>query len=318
MNPLPRRLLILGGTGFVGQALLEALTEASHAGPCLVPTRRLRRGMTAQTLPGVQLIQAQVLSEAELAPLVAQCDAVVNLVAILQGRAADFERVHVDLPRMLGTLCARHGVQRVVHVSALGVSAQAPSMYLRSKARGEAALREAVPTATILRPSIIFGAGDRFLNLFARLQALAPIVPLGGAGALMQPVWVKDVAQALLRCLQDPATAGQTYECAGPEVMSLGDLVRLAGRLSGHPRWVIPLPAPLAWLQAATLECLPGEPLMSRDNVASLKVPNIASGQLPGLAALGITPAGVEGVAAGYLAADQGLRRFEPWRRHHR
>jgi NADH dehydrogenase len=274
--------------------------------------------MTVQTLPGVQLVQAQVQSEAELAPLVAQCDAVVNLVAILQGQAADFERVHVDLPRTLGALCARHGVKRVVHVSALGVSAQAPSMYLRSKARGEAVLREAVPSTTILRPSIIFGAGDRFLNLFASLQALAPFMPLGGAGAQMQPVWVKDVAQALLRGLRDPATAGQTYECAGPEVMSLGDLVRLAGRLSGHPRWVIPLPTPLAWLQAAAMECLPGEPLMSRDNVASLKVPNVATGLLPGLDALGIRPAGVEGVAASYLAPRQGLRRFEPWRHHHR
>ena len=171
---------------------------------------------------------------------------------------------------------------------------------------------------TVLRPSVIFGARDRFLNLFAQLQTLAPFVPLGGAHARFQPVWVEDVAEAVVRCLDQPATIGQVIECAGPQPYTLAELVQLAGRLSGHPRPVLPLPGALARLQALVMEWLPGEPLMSRDNVDSMKVPNVATAGQPGLAALGITASAVEGVAAGYLGGIDGPGRFMPWRSRHR
>jgi uncharacterized protein YbjT (DUF2867 family) len=130
----------------------------------------------------------------------------------------------------------------------------------------------------------------------------------------VQPVWVQDLAQALVVCILRRDTIGQTYEIAGPQVLSLGDLVRMAGQISGHPRPVVPLPGPLAWLQAVAMECLPGEPLLSRDNLASLSVPNVASGALPGLAALGIQASSLAAVLPGYLAPGQAEARLDGWR----
>ena len=306
-------ILVLGGTGFVGRSVCARLVERS-GGAIVVPSRRLARAKHIQFLPTVQLVEADVHDEARLARLVAGCDAVVNLVAILHGSAAEFQRVHVDLPAKLARVCLAAGVKRVVHVSALGVTDRAPSRYLRSKAGGELMLKSARLELSVLRPSVIFGEHDKFLNLFASLQAVFPAVPLGGAAAQFQPVWVEDVAAAVLRCLHDPATIGQTYECTGPSVFTLKALVELAGRLSGHLRPVLALPNGLARLQAAAMELLPGEPLMSRDNVDSMKVANVATGQWPGLAALGITPAALEAIAPQYLGAGQGPARLDPWR----
>lgn len=314
------QVAVLGGTGFVGHAVCEHLVERSGGagGRIVVPTRRLRHGLALQSLPTVQLVQANVHDDRDLARVLAGCEAVVHLVAILHGSESEFDRVHVQLPQRVAAACKAAGVRRVVHVSALGVAPDAPSRYLRSKAAGEQVWRESGLDVTVLRPSVIFGARDRFLNLFAQLQALAPFVPLGGAHARFQPVWVEDVAAAVVRCLDQPATIGQVFECAGPQQFTLADLVRLAGRLSGHPRPVLPLPGALARLQALVMECLPGEPLMSRDNVDSMQVPNVATPGQPGLEALGVQASGVEGVAAGYLGGVDGPGRFMPWRSRHR
>ncbi len=310
------KILVLGGTGFVGRSVCARLEERSGGagGAVVVPTRRLVRAKHIQFLPTVQLVEADVHDEASLARLVAGGDAVVNLVAILHGSQAEFQRVHVDLPAKLARVCLAANVKRVVHVSALGVSDRAPSHYLRSKAGGELMLKSARLDLSLLRPSVIFGEHDSLLNLFATLQVVFPVMPLGGAGAQFQPVWVEDVAAAILRCLQDPATIGQTYECAGPRVYTLKQLVELAGRLSGHERPVLALPNGLARLQALAMECLPGPTLMSRDNIDSMQVPNVATNQWPGLAALGITPAALDAIAPKYLSAGQGLARLDPWR----
>ena len=320
MNATGRRIAVLGGTGFVGHAVCEHLVERSGGagGRIVVPTRRLHHGLAIQSLPTVQLLQANVHDDQALARVLAGCDAVVHLVAILHGSESDFDRVHVQLPRRVAAACQAAGIRRVIHVSALGVAPNAPSRYLRSKARGEQVWRESGLDVTVLRPSVIFGARDRFLNLFAELQTLAPFVPLGGAHARFQPVWVEDVAEAVVRCMERPDTIGQVIECAGPQVYTLADLVRLAGRLSGRERPVLPLPGALARLQALAMECLPGEPLMSRDNVDSMQVPNVATpGQL-GLHSLGIEASAVDGVAAGYLGGAEGPGRFMPWRSRHR
>lgn len=308
------QVLILGGSGFVGRALCEQLTRRLGADVRItVPTRRLAHAQAVQSLPGVTVLQADVFKD--LPQLVAGQDAVVNLVAILQGSDAAFEHAHVELPRRI----VAAGVKRLIHVSALGVSEHAPSKYLRSKAAGEAVLQMAAQAhgmnLTVLRPSIVFGAEDRSVNLFARLQALFPLMPLGGAAALLQPVWVQDLACALVECLLRLDTHGQVFEIAGPRVLSLADLVRLAGRVAGHPRPVLRLPGPIAWLQAALLEMLPGEPLLSRDNLASLSVPNVAGGKLPGLASLGIQASTLEAVVPGYLAPGQSEARLDVWRR---
>lgn len=298
-------VLILGGTGFVGRHLCEKLQRAGWT--MTVPTRRARNAAAVQHVPRLTVIEADVHDPAALARLLPGHDAVVNLVAILHGSQAAFERTHVELPRQLAAACNASGVRRLVHISALGVAEDGPSMYQRSKARGEALLRQAGLDLTVLRPSVIFGAGDRFLNLFAQLQSVFPVMPLAGSGAKFQPVWVEDVASAVVACLQDRSTVGQTYDCAGPEVLTLADLVRLAGRLGSHQRPIFPLPMALGRLQALMMELAPGEPLMSRDNLDAMRVDNVATGQHPGLAALGITPASVHAVAPGYLG-QRGVR----------
>lgn len=290
---MARQVLVLGGSGFVGRAFAARCAAHGMQWHLRVATRRLAHGAVLRSLPGLDLIEADVHDPGALARLLDGVDAVVNLVAILHGRAGEFERVHVELPRTIARACRAAGVERLIHVSALGVGPQAPSLYLRSKTAGELALRESGLAPTVLRPSVVFGDEDRFLNLFAELQALSPVVPLPCASALLQPVWVRDLAQALLCCVERPETAGQVYEVAGPEVFTLRELVRLAGRRAGHARPVIGLPAMLGELQAWVLEHLPGGPLMSRDNLRSMRVPNVATGALPGLADLGITAASI-------------------------
>ena len=309
-------ILILGGSGFVGSVLCEKLVRR-HGGGSLriaVPTRRRVNARHLQILPTIEVVQADVFDDDELAQWVRGRDIVVNLVGILHGSEADFQRVHVDLPRRLAQACADAGVPRLVHVSALGAAVDAPSRYLRSKAAGELGLRETDKQATVIRPSVMFGAGDRFINLFAQLQAISPIMPLACADARFQPVWVDDVARAVVRLLDDPATAGQTFECAGPRVFTLAELVRMAGRWAGRERRILRLPEAIGRLQAWTLEWLPGRPLLSRDNLRSMQVPNIATGDLPGLAVLGITAADIEAVMPTLLARGGEMQRLNRWR----
>lgn len=293
-----KNILLLGGTGFVGRHVCAKLAQQEIA--VTVATRRASRARSLRTLPRLTVAEVDVHDEAALTRCLAGHDAVVNLVAILHGDAAAFERTHVQLPQTLARACAAAGVARVLHVSALGAAADAPSLYQRSKAAGEAALLAAPLSLTVLRPSVVFGAEDQFLDLFAQLQRWLPLLPLAGAACQFQPVWVEDVAQALVNALLQRKTG--TYEACGPQVFSLRQLVQLAGQWSGHPRPVLELPPGLGRLQAQAMEWLPGPTLMSRDNALSLQSDNIASGELPGLTALGITPTALEAVAPAYLA----------------
>ena len=315
-----RRVIVLGGTGFVGRHVCEKLQRDGWA--ITVPTRRALNAAAVQHLPRLTVVEAQVHDEAALTRLLTGHDAVVNLIAILHGTEASFARAHVDLPTTLARACHAGGVRRLVQVSALGADLDGPSMYQRSKARGEEVLRAAGLDLSILRPSVIFGDGDRFLNLFARLQAVAPVMPLAGARTRFQPVWVEDVAEAVLACLRDThlprSSIGQTFECAGPEVLTLAELVQLAGRLGSHQRPVIPLPAAIGRLQAMAMEWLPGEPLMSRDNVDSMAVDNVATGQWPGLSSLGIVPSSVHAIAPRYLGQSAGRGHLDRLRRGER
>jgi uncharacterized protein YbjT (DUF2867 family) len=309
----PHRLLVLGGTGFVGRSTLARLV-ADGAVTITVPSRRPARARALGMLPGVRVCEADVHDDATLRHLLDGQDAVLNLVAVLHADAPTFRRVHVELPRRLAQACHDRGVQRLVHVSALGVPddpAQAPSMYLRSKAEGEAVLRAAGLALTLLRPSVIFGADDHFLRLFASLQRFAPVVPLAAAEATFQPVWVEDVAAALTRLLLSPHGRAPVYEAAGPEVWTLKALVEAAGRWAGHPRPVLSMPGWAGQAQALLLKLKPGEPLLSADNLASMQVPNVASGRLPGLPALGLHPSGVASVMAPVLAGDDPCARFD-------
>lgn len=305
-----KKVLLLGGTGFVGRHVCEKLARLGWR--ITVPTRRTSQAQHLLHLPRLNVVPADVHDEATLAQLVSGHDAVVNLVAILHGTAAAFERTHVELPAKLARACLANDVKRLVHVSALGAEPAAvetaPSLYLRSKSRGEAVLQTAAHDGlqlTVLRPSVIFGADDQFLNLFARLQRVFPVMPLAGAQARFQPVWVEDVAQAIVHCLQDSATIGQTYEACGPDVCTLQQLVQMSARHSlGRTRPVISLPMALGRLQAGLMELLPGAPLMSRDNLDSMRIDNVASGRLPSLTALGITPSALGAIVPGYLGQN--------------
>ena len=289
MPTTPQKILVLGGSGFVGRHVCEALSRLGHR--ITVPTRRLP-ARSVQMFPGVEVVRTDVHDPAQLRALVSGHDAVVNLVAILHGDEAAFDLVHVQLVRHLVKACRSADIQRVVHISALGADEHAASMYQRSKARGEKVLQAAAQTAhlelTILRPSVIFGSDDRFINLFAKLQAFFPFMPLAGAATQFQPVSVQDVAQAVVYCLEHHTTAGEVFELCGPQIFTLRQLVEHAGQWAGHPRWVLPLPRSIAWLQALMMEFAPGPTLMSRDNLASMQTDNVASGQAKGLAQLGI------------------------------
>ena len=299
------RILIVGGSGFIGYQLAARLSARNAR--VIVPSRRVTRARHVLLLPTVELRQADPHDDADLDALMAGCDAVVNLVGVLHGRwgapyGPEFARAHVELPRRLAAACARNRVRRLVHVSALGVSEDAaalPSMYLRSKADGERAIRASQGVDwTILRPSVVFGPGDRFLNLFADLQRTLPVMPLARADARFQPVYVGDVADAIVNVLDRPETFGRTYELAGPEVFTLGELVRLAGRWAGCERPVWALPYTLGQLQAGLLGALPN-PLMSSDNFDSMAVDNVASGPLA--PELGIDPTPLGAVGPQYL-----------------
>jgi len=240
---------------------------------------------------------------------------VVNLVGILhQSRRESFEKVHVQLPARLARACRAAGVRRLVHVSALHAAPDGPSEYLRSRGRGEAALRsEGTGLAiTVLKPSVIFGRDDSFLNLFAGLVRPLPVVPLAGAGVRFQPVWVEDVARAVAACLGDARTAGQSYDLCGPQAYPLAEIVRYVARLQGLERVIVPLPGWAAQAQAFVLEHLPG-PLMTRDNLASMKLDSVCSCPFP--AVFGFAPSAMEAIVPEYMAAA-GLRgRYANYRR---
>ena len=316
-----REVLLVGGSGFVGSAIANRLSEQGLR--VRVPTRRRERARHLLLLPTVEVIEADVHDPATLARLAKGVDAVVSLVGVLHSRPGtpygpDFERAHVSLPEKIVAACREQGVGRVVHISALGASPDGPSEYQRSKAAGEERIRTGAAELawTILRPSVIFGPGDSFLNLFAGLVRRFPVMPLGGAKARFQPVFVSDVADVVARCLEDESSVGKTWELAGPTVYTLRQLVEYVGDLTGCRRPVIPLPEGLAMLQAGMLEMLPG-PLMSRDNVRSMKADNIAEGApLP----WGMRPTALEAVAPGYIGGQRPhelLRVFREFKRRH-
>jgi uncharacterized protein YbjT (DUF2867 family) len=278
-------ILVIGGSGFIGRHIVTRL--AGRGLRVTVPTRRQARARHLILLPTVDVVECDVHDDAALNRLVSDQDAVINLVGILHGSRGkrgsrygpEFARVHVELPRRIVAACRQHGVERLLHMSAIGADPDGPSMYQRSKGDGEAIVQKSQLDWTIFRPSVVFGPEDRFLNLFAKLAKFFPVLPIGCANAKFQPVWVGDVAAAFDHALDKLETFGKIYELAGPHIYTLRQLVKFAAQASGHDRPVIALPEALTRLQALLMELAPGQPLMSRDNLDSMKVDNIASTQ---------------------------------------
>jgi len=308
-----RNVLVIGGAGFIGRHIVNELVGRGCR--VLVPSRRRDHAKHLIMLPTCDVAEANVHDDATLERLVAGQDAVINVVGILHGTEAQFERAHVALTRRVLAACAAGRVRRYLHMSALGADPEGPSMYQRSKGRAEQAVRESKLAWTIFQPSVVFGAEDAFLNMFARLAAIAPVLPIGGAEVKFQPVWVEDVARAFVNSLDNDATVGKTYELAGPRVYTLRELVQFAAGAAGHKRAVLALPGAVARLQAWLMELAPGEPLLSRDNLDSMKRDNIASRQPYAPAPeLGITATPMEPEASLYLAGLHPRTRFGGFR----
>lgn len=314
----PHTVLLIGGSGFVGAHLASQLIAAGYR--VRVPVRNFHRARHCLVLPNLDLCEADVNDAARLLQLMRGVDTVINLVGVLHSPAGKpygpaFRSAHVDLPGKIVRACEQAGVKRLLHMSALGASSDAPSEYLRSKAAGEA-LIAAAPAAlqtAIFRPSVIFGPQDKFLNLFAKLQEHLPVLFLTGAEARFQPVYINDVCAAILASMQHQPLPAQAMELAGPKVYSLRELVDYVGELTGFERPVIALGNAAGMLQAAVLECLPG-PLMSRDNVRSMQRDNVARDQaLP----FGMQATALEAIAPGYLQRNK-PSRFDLWRKRAR
>ena len=306
-----RPIVVLGGAGFVGRHVVLRLVARGHE--VLVPTRRRDTARQLFVLPTVNVVAADVNVPADLDRLVQGASAVVNLVGILNETGGQtFQRAHVDLARRVVAACEDAGVRRLVHMSALNADPAGPSRYLRSKGEAEAAVAASGLAWTIVRPSVIFGPEDAFLNLFAGLLRFAPVMALAGADAKFQPVYVGDVAECIVRAFGLPATIGRTFPLCGPTVYTLRELVRYVGAVTGRPRPIIALGPFLGRLEATMLEHLPGT-MMSRDNLASMQEDSICGCEFP--PEFAIVPQALESIAPTYLGAGSAESRYDGFRR---
>jgi NADH dehydrogenase len=301
-----QNVVVFGGSGFIGSHLVARL--AADGRRVTLVTSRRENAQQLILLPTVDVVEGDIFDDAFLSRVLTRQDAVINLVGVLHGDRGSpygksFARAHVEIPKRLTSVAKQQGALRFLQMSGLGAGPNAPSMALRSKTDGEKVVQDSGLLATIFRPSVVFGPGDTFLNMFASLQKFAPFMPLGRSKARFEPVYVGDVTTAMFYALDAEASFGQTYELVGPRIYSLADIVRLAGVASGHARRILAMPDGLAYLQASIFEMLPGEPLLSRDNLDAMKVDNVASGDFPGLEAPelggpnGLRPTSLEQVA---------------------
>jgi uncharacterized protein YbjT (DUF2867 family) len=297
---------MLGGSGFVGRHLSSLLVKQGWT--VVVPTRNAARNRRLLVLPGVELVQADINDEGTLTRLVAGCDAAINLVGVLNDKAHDgsgFRTAHVELTEKLVRACLDQGVARLLQMSALKANAErGPSQYLKSKGQAEQALVNLAGEDlhyTIFQPSVIFGPEDKFINRFAQLLRLLPIIALPRLNARFAPVYVGDVATAFASALEQPTTHGRTYQLCGPAIYSLREILGLIERLLDIKRLVIELPDGLGRMQAWALEHLPGQ-LFTRDNFRSLAVASVCSED--GLEALGIRAHSLESTLPTYFTGD--------------
>jgi uncharacterized protein YbjT (DUF2867 family) len=298
-----RRTAVLGGSGFIGRYVVQRLAARGDVVP--VGCRHAEEAKFLMTLGNVGQIAAVNIAiddEQRLPAFLAGNDALVNCVGILrQNGSQTFERAHHLGPARMARLAREAGIERLVHISAIGADLRSPSAYARTKAAGEAAVRDAFPTATILRPSVVFGPEDQFFNRFAAIAMISPALPLiGGGRTRFQPVYVGDVADAVLKCLEDPATAGRTYELGGPRIYTFRELLELLLGEIRRKRLLIGLPFGAAAFQARLMSILPNPPL-TPDQVELLKRDNVVSSGALTLATLGISATAVEGILPSYL-----------------
>ncbi|MGL4494421.1 MAG: complex I NDUFA9 subunit family protein [Beijerinckiaceae bacterium] len=312
-----RVVTVFGGSGFIGRHVVRALAKRGWRVRVAVRRPDLAghtqpMGVVGQVVP----VQANVRYPESVARAVAGADAVVNLVAVLaESGKQTFDALHVEGAAAIARACAEAGIGRVVHVSAIGADAQSDSAYARTKAAGEAAMRQSIPSAVILRPSIVFGPEDKFFNRFAGMARFSPVLPVIGDGETkFQPVFVGDVAQAVVKGVEGELGGGRVYELGGPEAKSFKALMHYVLDVTGRRRLVAPLPVPLARIQATVLERLPGQ-LLTNDQITSLQYDNVVSqaaiNEGRTLEGMGIRPTAMEAVVPGYLWRFRRMGEFQ-------
>ena len=294
-----KNITILGGAGFVGSCLVTKLDHAGYQVKVLSRRREVTRHLIL--LPNVQVVNCDITDNHALKEALRGSDAVINLVGILHETSINsFEKIHHQLPRRVAQLCDELGIARLIHMSALQASNNAPSAYLKSKAAGEDAVSEFSKKLdiTIFKPSVVFGRGDSFVNLFANLVKFLPVIFLAKPNAKFQPIWVEDVAQCFVNALENTATYGKSYELGGPTVYSLRQLVQKVMAILGKQRPIVGLNDGLSMAQGFMLELMPIK-LMTRDNIRSMQVDNVCGASIA--AELGVVPTSLEVVAPEYL-----------------
>jgi NADH dehydrogenase len=309
-----KKVLLLGGSGFVGTAVANHLANLDIT--VTVPSRRRERHKALIALPNVDMVEANINDPVQLQKLMVGQDAVINLVGILHSSdlklpySRKFAEAHVELPKKIVAAAKATGIKRLLHMSALKASPDAPSEYLRSKADGEAVVKASGLDVTIFRPSVIFGVGDSFLTTFAKLLRVLPRFYVGYGHAKFQPVHVADVAEVIVRSLLDSNAVGQTYELVGPKVYSLRQIIEYVNELTGTHRKIGDLPEFWALVQAGVLSLMP-KPLLSPDNLRSMEVDSVAAdAQMP----FGIVPTAMEAVAPTYLLGVAVKQKYDLFR----
>ena len=303
----PGLVTVFGGAGFIGTQVVRALAQRGwRVRVATTKPARAWKLQTAGTVGQFQAVRCDITDPAMVAQALEGATAAVNLVGVLSEQSKEtFQALHVEGAANIAQACKAAGIDRLVHISALGADANSASAYARSKAEGEAAVRQARPTATIVRPSVVFGSGDGLYERFAKLSTWSPVLPLiGGGETKFQPVWVGDVGEAIARMVSDAAAGGQIYELGGPAVVTFGDVLKTVLAETRQQRALVPMP----WFVAEILGSLTQltslvgiGPMLTADQVILLKTDNVVSGQMPGLRELGIMPTAAEAIIAGYL-----------------
>lgn len=303
---------IFGGTGFLGRYVVENIADNNVT--IRVPTRSMAKGYFLRMAGGVGQVVAQgcnIHDDLSVQKAIEGSDWVINLVGALSEQGtSSFEKLHHEFPERLARLCQQSGVKRLVHVSSLGADENAPSLYARTKALGEQAILREFPKATILRPSVMFGPEDRFFNFFAQMAVFSPVLPLiGGGKTQFQPVYVNDVARAIVESVRRPEqeVQGKIFELGGDERYSFKGLLEKLADFTGKKRHLLNIPFGLAKIQGAIFQHLPGT-LLTVDQVRQLMTDNVVSGAKPGLKELGIVPETLDAILPQYLGRFSGGR----------
>ena len=307
-------IAVLGGTGFVGQHLVRTLVESGYQ--VRVLARHRERCRELLVLPRVSVIDTNIMAPSNLHQHLAGCHAVINLVAVLnENKKGDFQRLHVELPRMIIDACVANKIERIIHMSALNAYAgKAPSRYLTSKGEGEDVMHMAADeqiNVTSFRPSVIFGPGDQLFNRFASLLKIAPCLPLACPNARFAPIYVNNVVDAIVKSLSEKATFGQRYDLCGPRVYTLQQLVEFTIKTLGIKRKVLPLGNGMSKLLARIMGLMPGKPL-TYDNYLSMQIDSVSKERFPAI--FGITPQPLEAIVPRYLMNQNQRGQFDRFR----